>query len=314
MGTTRSLRALTRVVALSLLLVATTTSVTATTQAAAPVEVDIVSFNVLAPIWAAPDWYPEEMNPSLLATAPRRAALTAYLASVAPATEIVCLQEVAVSEFGHLAAALGPQFEGAMAFNDPDFWSNWVVPEIPWEPNGPAIFVRTDVFDDIAISDRPLGTGNHAAVVEATHTATGRTVRAWSIHLDSDHESNRVSEFNTVLAGMPPDAAATDIACGDFNEDTVVGSVGPRVRKAGFVDVHASVGQRRATHPFSSQYYNSQRWAIIDHVVVRNALPVSATVVDAGLADIADELTRIEATLQQKGSDHYAVTATIALI
>jgi endonuclease/exonuclease/phosphatase family metal-dependent hydrolase len=253
------------------------------------------------------------MDPSLLATAPRRAALTAYLASVAPTTEIVCLQEVALSEFAYFAAALGSRFQGAMAFNDPDFWSNWIVPEIPWQPNGPAIFVRKNAFDHIAISDRPLGTGNHAAVVEATLAATGRTIRAWSIHLDSDRESNRGSEFDTVLAGMPALTSATDIACGDFNEDSVLGGVGAHLRQAGFVDAHESVGQRRATHPWSTQYYNSTRWAIIDHVVVRNGQPVAATVVDGGLAGITDELERIEATLRQKGSDHYAVTATISV-
>ena len=33
----------------------------------------MVTFNVLAPVWAAPDWYPPEMDMSLLDAASRRA-------------------------------------------------------------------------------------------------------------------------------------------------------------------------------------------------------------------------------------------------
>ena len=232
---------------------------------------------------------------------------------MAPTTEIVCLQEVALGEFAYFAAALGPQFEGAMAFNDPDFWANWVVPEIPWQPNGPAIFVRTDAFDDITISDRPLGTGNHAAVAEAD------THRDWaddSGMVDPPRQRQGVESRVGIQHGPGGDARRRiddRRRMWGFQRGFGARRRRCRVRQAGFVDAHASVGQRRATHPWSSQYYSSTRWAIIDHVVVRKGQPVAATVVDSGLAGITDELTRIEATLRQNGSDHYTVTATIAV-
>jgi mRNA deadenylase 3'-5' endonuclease subunit Ccr4 len=55
------------------------------------VRLPMVTFNVLAPVWAAPDWYPPEMDMSLLDTAYRRARLTSFLAARAADTDVVCL-------------------------------------------------------------------------------------------------------------------------------------------------------------------------------------------------------------------------------
>jgi hypothetical protein len=60
-------------------------------------------------------------------------------------------------------------------------------------------------------------------------------------------------------------------------------------------------------------YYNSQRWAIIDHVLVRGATPLAGAVNDAGVAGITDESTRIEEYLRRMGSDHYPVIATVRI-
>jgi hypothetical protein len=101
-------------------------------RAAAP-SLRVVSFNVLAPIWAAPIWYPPELDPALLAREYRRQRIKAFLVSEAERTDVFCLQEVNEPEFAYFSAALSA-FDGALAYNDPDFWSNWLVPEIPWEP------------------------------------------------------------------------------------------------------------------------------------------------------------------------------------
>ena len=77
---------------------------------AAPLSV--VSFNVLAPVWAAPDWYPSQMDMSLLDTAYRRDRISAFLAAKAAVTDVFCLQEVQDSELPHFLAALGPGFDG----------------------------------------------------------------------------------------------------------------------------------------------------------------------------------------------------------
>jgi hypothetical protein len=83
------------------------------------------------------------------------------------------------------------------------------------------------------------------------------------------------------------------------------------LRRDGYVDVLASVGNREPTHPWSASYYSSMRWAVIDHVLVRNGRPVSGDVLDFGLWAITDETDRIEANLRLTGSDHFPVVSAL---
>jgi endonuclease/exonuclease/phosphatase family metal-dependent hydrolase len=271
----------------------------------------VVAFNVLAPPWASPVWYPAALDPALLQREFRRDRIQEFLVSVRDATDVFCLQEVTDVEFREFLRALGPGFEGFMAHNDPDFWSNWIVPDIPWEPNGTAVVVRRSrfsarEFEDLAIS----GDGNHAAAFRGTDRESGRGVRAFSVHLDSDRESNRSRELDSLLE-QSPDRGGVDVICGDINEDTVTGGLGVRLETAGFVDVLAAVGNREPTHPFSESYNRSARWAILDHVLVRNGTPATGRVFDFGVWAIADEVKRIEENLRRSGSDHFPVAGTI---
>jgi endonuclease/exonuclease/phosphatase family metal-dependent hydrolase len=277
-------------------------------------QLPMVTFNVLAPVWAAPDWYPPDMDMSLLDADDRRARITAFLSSRAADTDVFCLQEVQESEFPAFLAAVGSAFAGAMSHNDRDWWSNWVVPEIPWAPNGTAIIVRRQAFSNLAFRDVALsGDGDHGEIVEGVHRATGRRFRAASIHLDSDKEANRGREARALMSELPPAAGAIDVVCGDFNEDSVTGTAGGVVKRAGFVDVLDAVGNREPTHPWSSKYNGATRWAIIDHLTVRGAQPLSGDVLDFGGLSIPDELTRIESNFRTTGSDHYPVAGAAGL-
>jgi hypothetical protein len=212
-------------------------------------QISVVAFNVLAPVWAAPNWYPAEMDMSLLDTEFRRERIIRVLTNQAPATGVFCLQEVQQSELPYFLAALGPAFRGFMAHNDPDWWSNWLVPEIPWAPNGTAVIVNRKSlllasFSDVAIS----GDGNHAALFDGVHRETGRRVRVASIHLDSDFESNRLREARSLMKQLPAAPGSTDVVCGDVNEDAVTGAASNVFEPEGFVDVLAAVGHREPTH------------------------------------------------------------------
>ncbi len=137
---------------------------------------------------------PAGARPALLDAAARRARITAFLAARAASTDVFCLQEVQESELPAFLDALGGGFAGAMAHNDPDWWSNWLVPEIPWAPNGTAIVVRRRASRALAFRDIALSAdGNHAALFDGVHRATGRRLRAASIHLDSDVQANRAA-------------------------------------------------------------------------------------------------------------------------
>ncbi len=83
--------------------------------------------------------------------------------------------------------------------------------------------------------------------------------------------------------------------------------------RAGFTDALAAVGNREPTHPWSSSYNGAPRWGIIDHVLVRGAVPRDGDVADFGVWAIADEVERIAANLRNTGSDHFPVLAGAGL-
>jgi endonuclease/exonuclease/phosphatase family metal-dependent hydrolase len=279
--------------------------------ASPPSELRVVAFNVLAPIWSAPAWYPQDMDAALLETGYRRVRLEAFLRGIAASADVVCLQEVQDSELPFLMAALGAGFQGAMAVNDPELWSNYLL-GTPWAPNGTAIAVRRSLFAaDPEFRDLPTHGGNHVAVVSGVHAASGRPLRAYSVHLDSERTSNRTKELQAVFADAGPESGAVDVICGDINEDTIIGSASGLFARAGFVDVLASTGNREATHPWSATYYNSTRWLVIDHILTRGAIPVAGDVLDMGTASIEDEVERIEENFRRTGSDHYPIIGTV---
>jgi endonuclease/exonuclease/phosphatase family metal-dependent hydrolase len=274
--------------------------------------IDVVSFNVLAPVWAAPDWYPADMDPALLDTEWRRERIVDFLHERAATADVVALQEVQDSEFPYLAQALGGDFVGSMSTNAPDFWSNWLVEGIPWAPNGTAVFVRRSAFGSPHFFELEQSDGNSVAWVSARHLASGQTLRFASVHLDSDSQTNRQTELNALLdLWGPANADTTDMIAGDFNEDTIHGSLSTPLKQQGFIDVLATLGNREQTHPWLDTYYMSNKWGILDHVVLRHGDPISGDVIDSGVWTIEDETARIEANFEACGSDHFPVVATV---
>jgi endonuclease/exonuclease/phosphatase family metal-dependent hydrolase len=298
------------------LLIAVTFALAATlaspASAAPSSRIDVLVFNVLAPVWAGAEWYPADMDPALLDTEWRRERIVDFLHAQADTADVVALQEVQDSELPYLAQALGGDFVGVMSTNDPDFWSNWIVEGIPWGPNGTAVFIRRSAFGSPTFFELDQSTGNSIAWVSARHLATGQRIRFASVHLDSDSQVNRQIELNALLDRWGSGkAGTTDIIAGDINEDTVHGSLSTPLKQNGFIDVLATLGNREQTHPWLDTYYMSNKWGILDHVLLRNGEPISGDVVDFGVWAIEDETARIEANFEASGSDHFPVVATI---
>jgi endonuclease/exonuclease/phosphatase family metal-dependent hydrolase len=271
----------------------------------------VVTFNVLAPPWADPAYYPAEAA-ALLDRTYRRERIIRFLTAQARTTDIFALQETTPTELAHIAAAV-PGFTPFQANHRPDYWSNWITPANPWEPNGVALLVKTRRFTSMSFRDVPLSSdGNHAAMMTAVSATTGVPVRVLSIHLDSDSAGNRNREFNAALSYLVARPSSIDFIAGDFNTDTDTGNLHIDIVRAGFTDILDSLGLATFTSPWSESYYAHGQWGVMDHVIVRGATPSSGVVYnfDQYLRYPDDQDARIVQNLIDCGSDHYPVAGS----
>lgn len=278
-------------------------------------KVRVLTFNLLAPCWADPSYYPASSAPFLNRVSRRKAIidlLTGYQNSV----DVFALQEVAQVEFNYIREALKMTHVGFQANHAPSYWANWVTPANLWELNGNALFVSKNLFTNISFEDLPSSnSGNHSALFSGTiKSAGGLAVRVASVHLDSDHPYNRKNELGAVLAKWLPDTNTMDIIAGDLNTETDATNIQTDIRKAGYYDLLEVLGTARQTHPWDSKYYGADNWGIIDHIISRNSGPVSGSVADLNLFQLypKDEEARININLQKSGSDHFPVTGIVA--
>lgn len=274
----------------------------------------VITFNILAPCWASPSYYPTKALPYLPREL-RRAKIIAFLKNN-PTADVFTLAEVTKVEFDYIKDALSNNYVGFQSFHAPTYWSNWITIDPPWEPNGNAMFLKKGVFTNIQFSDISLSDdGNHATYAEAIHKSTNKKLRIASVHLDSDHSYNREREFNALLSFMPFLENTTDIIAGDFNVDIERATLQQDILKAGFTNILAALGNHELTSPYSSTYYKRAVWGVIDVVLARNAVPLDGNVFSFGLYQQYpnDEDSRIATNMNICGSDHFPVGATVQI-
>jgi endonuclease/exonuclease/phosphatase family metal-dependent hydrolase len=276
--------------------------------------IKVVTFNVLGPIWADPALYPPGAP---LDREYRRARIISALNNLKKDADNIALQEVVESEFPYYLAGLGNDWVGLGAYHDPNYWSNWLIPSIPWEPNGVAIFVNRKTFKSIGFSDNALSdSGNHAALFIGVHKSTNKQVRAFSVHLDSDHAYNRNKELAAALGILAPKDGVIDVIAGDINFETDTGNLRDDLNKALFVDILHQLGTEDLTSPYATSYYKADNWGIIDHVIIRNGSPKEGYVVNYGLYEkypivpSGSDDPRIIENFQIDGSDHFPVVGS----
>lgn len=282
---------------------------------AAPIK--IVSFNILAPPWAKPSSYPESSEPYLDREL-RRVSIIDVLNSLKGSSDVIALQEITPIEFGYIKSAL-KDFVAIQVNHDPDYWSQYITDNPPWEPNGNALFLKKSTFKNVSFSDVPLSTsGNHGAYAEAKLKANNQQVKIFSVHFDSDHGGNRKKEMEAAVAHIGAASNSIDIIAGDFNSSPQQGNYSNLLELQGYIDVLAAIGNTEITTPYTTQYSSSNNFGIIDHVMVRNAQPIAGDVIDNNLFTIypdgpahANEEPRITANLQITGSDHFPVWGSI---
>lgn len=280
---------------------------------------NVITFNILAPCWASPSYYPAITVPYLDRVF-RRGNIINFLKSQ-PQSDVIALQEVTQIEFGYINNALKNNYIGFMSFHSPTYWSNWITIDPPWEPNGNAIFLKKSRFKNIAFQDIALSDdGNHAAYAEAIDGSTNKAIRAVSIHLDSDYPYNRERELGSLLNFMKSAANKVDIIAGDFNIDIENSTLKQNIITNNFTNILAALGITEMTSPYSSTYYRHSVFGAIDAVIVRNGLPQSGLIYDFNLfnlypitsnqAPTINEDKRITENMKISGSDHFPVGAS----
>jgi endonuclease/exonuclease/phosphatase family metal-dependent hydrolase len=275
----------------------------------------VASWNVLAAPWAAPAFYPAEMDPALLDRVTRREVVAAQLAELD--ADVVCLQETTPVDLLAIADALGPEVAVHAAPNAPELWAGWSTEELPWEANGTAVLWRRDRFDGVVTGALAMSDdGNVATTFAARLAGTGTQVRVRSVHLDVDQPDLRRAQLRGALEALGPPGThdGIDVVAGDCNEDTDGTDLGAIAAEHGFVDALTAVGDTDPTHPLARPGDTHAPLARLDHVLVRGARPVAGRVVDAGLFAVADAGTRWIEGLRRTGSDHLAVVTTITLV
>lgn len=277
----------------------------------------VVSFNILAPPWASTTHYPDQCVHELPREL-RRDRIIGVINGLKSGTDVFCLQEVTPIEYDKIAMAL-KEFTGFHVNHDPGYWSHYITDHPPWEPNGNAVFVREDLFEEVAFSDIPLSDGgNHSVYFEGIHSASGRQIRLFCVHLDSDEASNRKTEIGAVIDFLGASGDSVDLIAGDMNSIPFNGNYAVKLQENGYFDLHEVLGSEGKTYPLVNEPTHHEHSGRIDHILLRNANPLSAEILHYDLfidfpvvPEHSYEAARIRAALQITGSDHLPIWGII---
>ena len=280
------------------------------------VQVIIGTFNVLAPAWTYPPYYPSSCNgPSTLdptVRIPKNIVQMQAMTYNGDYPDFIILTEAEIDPNAQFASALssfGPSGYAYFAsYHDDPYWECWFTHPLPlFRPNGIAIAVSKAKYDtanckfgDIVTS----GDGNHAPYLTCPHRATGLVMRVLGAHLDTDSTKRWRSEVTAIANIMGPAHSASgyvDIVAGDFNAAPAGNLLATElVGNRGFTNVLAAAGVHTGTVTSGG---------VIDHVYVRGP-----GVVTGGAGSAVLLVTNKMCTaLNTGGSDHLPLRAVVSV-
>jgi endonuclease/exonuclease/phosphatase family metal-dependent hydrolase len=284
------------------------------------VTISIGNFNVLAPSWASPSYYPTKVNQDGLLTpgSTRVGRGISYLIGALGTVDFWSFQETETTINAGLASGYGSNYNFVHFFHDDNYWANWITTNPPFARNGVSIGVNKLKYINCTYVDKALGTGNHAGIAICLNTQLSRWVRFCAVHFDSDNTTRRTAEaqaLNAYLASETTHSNYIDIIAGDLNADTISGPMDTHLIQNGFTDVLRALGAATGTTPGSGNN--------IDHILVRDALdnwtPTNGVVHSnnlfqlypavSGSKGVQNSDTRIYKNFQFTGSDHFPVSA-----
>jgi endonuclease/exonuclease/phosphatase family metal-dependent hydrolase len=275
------------------------------------VQLKLCTYNVLAPCWADPSIYPLISRPHLDKDK-RRVAIIRTLVSLAQTHDIIALQETQEDEISYYKEEL--KKEGFLCFSvnhDDNYWARYITVDPPFVSNGVAVFWNARVVDMLTISGCSFSNKGNRGII-GTFRKNNKVFRVVCAHLDSDTGGARAKESKSLISQLPPLANTTDFILGDLNFTVENGPYNNIFNKANFVSIMKYLGKEEMTHPFDISYGGNDNYGIIDHILVRGAVPINGEVITFGVyqdAQTVDE--RISLLLQRNGSDHFIVSGLI---
>lgn len=271
-------------------------------------EINIISFNILAPIFTDSKWYPG-INLSLLDTQSRIKSILEYINENKNFTDVFCFQETTESVFPYLLAELESDFSGFFAVNDKNYWENWIIKPMEYQKHGPSIFIKKSKFKNINFTDIKSKTGNNVAM--AICKLDNQQIRFSSVHLDYGQEFNRIIELTNIMEGLNKNYSDNqiDFIIGDLNTD-LIGQVKNIFETNYFFDLLKELNIKGSTIPII--------YGHIDHILYRSStkkiIPVHGKINDfeINLIDYDNSKKKVEESLKYLGSDHFPIVGQIS--
>jgi len=283
-------------------------------------QLNVVTFNILAPVWVSPAYYPC-VDPTALDTTTRLALIIQYIEETQ--ADVVALQEVqgTMDVLGILEVRLGMSYYVFTAMHGPTLWSEWLLEGQHALPTGNAVLVRKALGapEDFTVSSEELSDdGNTMVVVQ------GAGLRIFSVHLETLKEDIRVAQIARLFVKYPvPQPGVLDILAGDLNapQSWLLPHLTQRQGAAAtFVPAALRAGSSCFnSDKFGGDFIGNQ----VDHVMLRGlpvdytftSLPADPYVNGAGgyTGSVEDQVMgpKVEWTLRRYGSDHIPVGCSI---
>ena len=289
--------------------------------------ISMLSFNVLAPSWADPSYYPNVAEKWLIPSGKRIERTVKYIVKRCDDSfdvlDAMAFQETEEMFHTILHGAITTKYHYARANHDDTYWSKHAVASngrsTLFMSNGVSLALRRDRYDDVSYYDIALGTGNHCVVALARHRASQCTVCFASVHFDSDKSWRRdveIRNFTNAIESLT-DTRRTVVVAGDFNatlEDSIVNMTFTR---HAFVDVSSALNM--VHHERSDRLLEVKSSGERHHVMVKTPRYIQAkplhflvepitTITTETLRDVVSD------ALEYFGSDRSPIIATIEII
>lgn len=283
---------------------------------ASPSFLKVYTYNVLAPVFVRPEYYPG-VSPSLFDAASRLMMVRNTITTLAlePDTDVICLQEVQEDWIVPLVAAAGVEYMAQWVPHDASHWSSYYTAEYPYVPNGNLTLIRSSsTASGVSWDTIVTSTGARFPKASFRIANSGRAVSIYNVHFDSDVGGNRKKELEVVVMDAVPEGIAVNaipVIVGDWNCDLDVSNIQNVLRKSKLRDLIAELGPKTETHPFTSKYNDNPLFRCIDNFAGSARVTASSSVVFN--IDAPTEAARVSANFSAVGSDHYICRAILKI-